>query len=41
MLADPDAPAAQAFVSVAPQLAAQMAMRNLKAASEEMVQINF
>ena len=41
MLADPDAPAAQAFVSVAQELAAQVATRNLKAASEEMVQINF
>ena len=41
VLADPDAPAAQAFVNVAQQLAAQVAMRNLKAASEEMVQINF
>ena len=41
VLADPGAPAARAFVSVAEQLAAQVAMHNLKAASEEMVQINF
>ena len=41
MLADPGAPAAQAFVNVAQQLAAQVAMRNLKAASEERDQINF
>ncbi|MCY4534250.1 MAG: Mrp/NBP35 family ATP-binding protein [Bryobacterales bacterium] len=41
VLADPDAPAAEAFVSVAEQLAAQVAMHNLQAANEEMVQINF
>ena len=41
VLADPGAPAARAFVGVAEQLAAQVAMHNLKAASEETVRINF
>ena len=41
VLADPDAPAAKAFLGVAKQLAAEIAMHNLKAESESMVQINF
>jgi ATP-binding protein involved in chromosome partitioning len=41
VLADPEAPAAQAFVEVAKQLAAEVSMHNLKAESEAMVQINF
>ena len=41
VLADPDAPAARAFVQVAEQLSAGVATHNLKAASEAMVQINF
>lgn len=41
VLADPDAPAAKAFLGVATQLAAEIAMHNLKAESESMVQINF
>ena len=41
VLADPDAPAARAFGEVAKMLAAEVAMHNMKAESESMVQINF
>ncbi len=41
VLADPEAPAAGAFLEVAKQLAAEVAMHNLKAQGESMVQINF
>ena len=41
VLADPQAPAAQAFLEVGKQLAAEIAMHNLKAEGESMVQINF
>lgn len=41
VLADPEAPAAAAFLGVAKQLAAEVAMHNLRAESEAMVQINF
>lgn len=41
VLSDPEAPAAQAFLEVGKQLAAEVAMHNLKAESEAMVQINF
>ena len=41
VLADPQAPAAQAFLEVGKQLAAEIAMHNLKAESEATVQINF
>ena len=41
VLADPQAPAAEAFFEVGKQLAAEVAMHNLQAESEAMVQINF
>ncbi len=41
VLADPDAPAAGAFMDIAKQLAAEVSMHNLKAESEAPVQINF
>ena len=41
VLADPDAPAARAFLGVAQQLAAAVATHNLEAEAEAMVQINF
>ena len=41
VLSDPEAPAAQSFREVAKQLAAEVAIHNLKAESESMVQINF
>ena len=41
VVADPAAPAAHGFLGVGRRLAAEVAMRNLKAESETMVQINF
>ncbi len=41
VLADPGAPAAAAFMEVAKQLAAEVAMHNVRAEAESMVQINF
>lgn len=41
VLADPGAPAARAFLEVGKQLAAEVAMHNLRAEGESMVQINF
>ena len=41
VLADPEATASEAFREVAKQLAAEVAMHNVKAESEAMVQINF
>ena len=41
VLADPDAPAAREFREVGKQLAAEIAMHNLRAESESPVQINF
>lgn len=41
VLAEPDAPASRAFLEVSKQLAVEVAMHNLKAESETMVQINF
>ena len=41
VLADPEAPAAQAFIGIAKQLGVAVAMANAKAEQESMVQINF
>ena len=41
VLSDPRAPAAKAFLEVGKQLASEVAMHNLKAEGEAMVQINF
>lgn len=41
VLAEPDAPASSAFGDIAKQLGAEVAMNNLKAEGDEMVQINF
>lgn len=41
VLADPEAPAAKAFLGVAKELAAEVAMHNMQAEGESMVQINF